>query len=64
MNEVEKLRKKRHDVVMDWDRKMEPLRKARARGEEVDWEKWDKLEKEMQIKTAKIDAKLFELGAV
>lgn len=57
---VSELQCTRNYEVRKWDLKMQPLRKARAEGNSVDWAEWDKLEEEMSIAVAIIDNLLFK----
>ena len=62
MNKIEILRKRRDLVVQKWDAEMEPLREARRNEEQIDWNLWDELTRQMQIKTAQIDFQILQEG--
>lgn len=61
-NLINKLREERNKIVMESNDQMEPLREQRRNGEEIDWNLWDSIEKEMQIEVSKIDMQLWDLG--
>lgn len=64
MSREEQLRNKRNEIVRAYDKALQPLRDKRAAKEEVDWDLWDKLERDMSKAVAVIDAELFKMGAV
>lgn len=64
---IEELTEMRNEIVKKWVEEKQPLRTKRENQEiftEEDWNEWDRMDREMNIKIAPIDHQLFRMGAM
>ena len=64
---IEEITEMRNEIVKKWVEEKQPLRTKRENQEiftEEDWNEWDRMDREMNIKIAPIDHQLFRMGAM